>query len=112
MLLLVCILKDYRLVEALLLGFVEEGVTGATVLEGRGMGQILGNEVPLFASLRGLFPGAGAESHVVFSAMTAEKAARCLDLVSRVCGNLDEPGAGVAFTVRLETMLGLAPEIV
>lgn len=111
MTLLICILKDYRLVEALLLGFIEEGVTGATVLDGRGMGQILGNEVPLFASLRGLFPGAGADSHVVFSAMTAEKAGRCLDLVYRVCGNLDEPGAGVAFTVRLESIHGLAPEI-
>lgn len=111
MVLLVCILKDYRLVEDLLLGFVEAGVTGATVIEGRGMGQILGAEVPLFASLRGLFPGSGADSHVVFAAMDAAKVDTCLELAERVCGPLTEPGSGVVFTVPIGTIRGLATEI-
>ena len=63
--LVVCILKDYRRVEEILLGFVELGVTGATVFDARGMGQILGSEVPIFAGLRGLFPGSAVDSQII-----------------------------------------------
>jgi nitrogen regulatory protein P-II 1 len=110
MVLLVCILKDYRLVEDILLAFVEQGVSGATVLEGRGMGQIIANELPIFAGLRGLFPGAAVDSHVIISAMPRGKAFACLDLVERLAGPFDQPGSGIVFTIPLERTVGAAPE--
>ncbi len=109
--LLLCILKDYRRVEALLMAFVEAGVTGATVIDARGMGQLLGSESPIFASLRGLFPGSAADSHVIVSAVTTEKAAVCMALIERLCGPLEQPGAGIAFTLPLDQVVGLKPEI-
>lgn len=111
MILLVCILKDYRRVEEILLGFLELGVTGGTVLEGRGMGQLLGSEVPIFAALRGLFPGSVSDSNVILAVMRAEKAELCLDLIERIAGPLDQPGSGVAFTVPVVQVRGLMPEI-
>ncbi len=105
MVLLVTIIKDYRKIEEILLGFVEYEVTGATVLEGRGMGQIIG-DVPIFASLRGLFPGSAEDSHVLLAVMSAEKARKCTVLVDRVAGPLDQPGTGVVFTVPISNMLG------
>ena len=105
MVLLVTIIKDYRKIEEILLGFVEYEVTGATVLEGRGMGQIIG-DVPIFASLRGLFPGSAEDSHVLLAVMRAEKARKCTVLVDRVAGPLDRPGTGVVFTVPISNMLG------
>ena len=105
MVLLVTIIKDYRKIEEILLGFVEYEVTGATVLEGRGMGQIIG-DVPIFASLRGLFPGSAEDSHVLLAVMSAEKARKCTVLVDRVAGPLDQPGTGVVFTVPIFNMLG------
>ena len=109
--LLVCILKDYRLIQNLLLGFVEHGVTGATVLEGRGMGQILGSELPIFADLRGLFPGSAVESHVVLAVIRQGRSEVCLDLVERLAGPFDQPGSGIVFTVPLNRVIGLMPEI-
>jgi hypothetical protein len=106
-----CILKDYRRVEDLLLAFVEEGVTGATVLDARGMGQILGSEVPIFASLRGLFPGSVLDSHVVMAAMTQTKGAHCLDLIEQRFGPLSDPGSGIAWIMPLGRVVGLKPEI-
>ncbi len=111
MVLLVCILKDYRLVEDVLLGFLEQDVTGATVLEGRGMGQILATELPIFAGMRGLFPGSGVDSHVIVSVMPRGKAFGCLDLVERLAGPFDQPGSGIVFTIPVERVVGLAPEI-
>lgn len=109
--LLICVLKDYRLVEGLLLAFVEAGITGATVLEGRGMGQMLGMDFPLFANLRGLFPGSSAGSHVLFSVMPQAKLKLAYELLERTIGPLTEPGTGIAFSLPLDRVVGLAPEI-
>ena len=109
--LVVCILKDYRRVEELLLGFVELGVTGATVVDARGMGQILGSEVPIFAGLRGLFPGSAVDSQIVLSATTDEKARAAVALIERVCGPLEQPGAGIVMTLPLDDLRGLKAEI-
>lgn len=103
----VCILKDYRRVEDLLLAFVDHGIPGATVLEGRGMGQIVGGEMPAFAGARGAFPGSAADSQIVFSVMSAEQAAFCLKLANHLAGPLEEPGRGVAFVLPVSAALGV-----
>lgn len=110
MVLLVAICKDYRAVEDILLGFVELGITGATVLEGRGMGQIIG-QIPIFAGTRGLFPGSVSDSHVIVSVMEDGRAHKALALVDRVAGPLDQPGTGIAFTVPVGALDGLAREL-
>jgi nitrogen regulatory protein P-II 1 len=107
MVLLVVILKDYRRVEEVLLGFLEEGVTGATVVEGRGMGQLLASDLPIFAGVRGMFPGSAVDSQVIISVMSDERARACLQLVQKIAGPLEQPGAGVAFTVPLAGSLGI-----
>ncbi|MFN3198547.1 MAG: hypothetical protein ACE366_09040 [Bradymonadia bacterium] len=108
--LLVYILKDYRRVEDLILAMVEMGITGATCVDGRGMGQLIG-EMPIFAALRGLFPGSAVDSHVVFAAVPADKAHSALALMTRITGDATAAGAGVAFMVPLEGWVGIAPEI-
>ena len=75
--LLIAIVKDYSKVEEILLGFVEADIPGATVLEGQGMGQILGN-VPIFADLRGHFPGSMHDSYVLISVIDSSRIPRCL----------------------------------
>lgn len=109
MVLLVCILKDYRHVEALLLGFLELEIGGATVLDARGMGQLLVQEHPLFLGARDLFPGAGADSHVVLCITDAAKADAGLALLDRVANGIDRKGAGVGFSVPLGQVVGLSP---
>jgi hypothetical protein len=108
MVLLVCILKDYRHVEALLLGFLELEISGATVLDARGMGQMLVQEHPLFIGARDLFPGAGSDSHVVFCVTDGAKAAAGLKLLDRAANGIERKGAGVGFTVPLGQVVGLS----
>ena len=109
--LVICILKDYRRVEDVLLGFIELGITGATVVEARGMAQLVGGQHPLFASVRGLFPGSTHDSHLSLAAMDAAQVETALALIDRVTGGLDQPGRGVVFTVPVRHMRGRAAEI-
>ena len=108
--LLVVILKDYRKVESVLLGFVELDVTGATVLEGQGMGQLLG-DVPIMVDLKGLFPGSANDSYVILAAMSAGQITQCMGLVESVCGTMDAPSAGIMFTVPIGAVRGMKPAI-
>ena len=108
--LLVCIVKDYRAVEALLLAFLELDVTGSTVIEGRGMGQMVG-EVPIFAGLRGHFPGSAVDSQVVLTVIEDTQVTACMNAIEATVGPLDEPGTGIAFSVPLGSVIGLASKI-
>ena len=108
--LVVAILKDYRLVEEVLLRFVDIDVTGATVVEGQGMGQILG-DVPILSGLRGLFPGSGKASFVILAVVDERRVESCIQAISETTGDMNDPGRGIAFTVPLGTVEGLKESI-
>lgn len=108
MVVLVAILKDYRHVEELVLGYLELGIAGATVVEARGMGQMLVQEHPLFNSVRDLFPGAGADSHMVISVTDGSRATRGLALLGRITQGIARGGAGIGFTLPIGQAVGLA----
>ena len=110
MLLLVTILKEYRHVEELMLGFVELEVGGSTVIEGSGMGEILGN-LPILSSVRQLFPKSGSTSHVVLTATNERKAAQCMTFVREQFNLEDSPGAGIIFSVPIANAFGLSEAI-
>jgi len=105
--LFVCILKDYRRVEEVLLALLELGISGATLLEGRGMGQILGGEMPLFAGMRGLFPGSAQDSQLILAVISQEMTPECFSVVEHIAGPLDSSGAGIAFSLPLDRVMGL-----
>ena len=107
MVLFFSIIKDYRRVEEILLAFVENDITGATVLEGQGMGQILGN-LPIFADMRGMFPGSSHDSQIIFSVLDENKAQRAMTLCEEIVGDMSLAGHGVCFTVPLISAMGVA----
>jgi len=52
--LLVAILNSPDDVDAILAGFVELGVRGATIINSEGMGRVLSHDIPIFAGLQTL----------------------------------------------------------
>ncbi|NCG32013.1 MAG: hypothetical protein GWP44_03950, partial [Proteobacteria bacterium] len=52
--LLVAVINDPEKVDEILSGFVELGITGATVLQSEGMGSVLSHDIPIFAGLQTL----------------------------------------------------------
>lgn len=104
--LLVCLIKDFRHVDEILAGFLELGITGATVVDARGMGEIITQDIPVFSGLRSLFPRGDLHTYMIMSLIEQEAFENIAALVEEVCGDLDSPGNGVLFTLPVKTVRG------
>ena len=104
--LLVIVLKGHRRLESVIEGFLELALPGATVLDARGMGEIVSSDIPVFSGFRSLFGGVTEESYVLISVLTPEQVTEALALVSDVCGEFAREGAGIAFTLPVLEFLG------
>ncbi len=109
--LLVLILNKVEKLEEVLEGFLEVGVTGATIIESIGMGHIISQEVPIFAGLRFMFAGAKPHNKMVFSVITDDKEEPAIKVLKKILGDLGQTGTGIVFTVPLDRVEGLKPEI-
>ena len=110
--LLVCVLNREETLEDILSGFLELGVTGATVLRSEGMGRVLATEVPVFAGLQTLRARSRPQNITILSVIESPELMRsAIAHVQQVCGDLNEPSTGILFTVPVNTVVGLAPEL-
>jgi len=108
--LLVLFLNKVEKLEEVLEGFVEVGISGATVVDSVGMGHILSEEVPIFAGLRFMFAGNKPHNKTIFSVMRDEKEEQVIRLLKKILGDLNQPGTGIVFTISLDRVEGLKPE--
>ena len=77
--LLLAVINEPERVDDIIAGFFEIGLRGATVISSEGMGNILSHEIPIFAGLQ------------------------------RICGDMEQPATGIAMTIPLDRVVGLAP---
>ncbi len=109
--LLFIVLNKEEYLEPVLELFVESGVRGATVLDSVGMGRILAHDIPIFAGLRNLMPESRPFNKTIFTVIEDEKILPLISAIEEVMGSLDEPGTGLAFTVPVDFVRGLAPAL-
>lgn len=110
--LLVCVINQEEKLEDILAGFLELGITGATVINSAGMGQVLSQEVPIFAGLQTLLSRARPQNVTIFSVVESkEKLEAAIKLVQEICGDLTRPATGIVFTVPVSRVVGLKPEL-
>ena len=109
--LLILILNKVEKLEEVFEGFLEIGITGATVIDSVGMGHILSEEVPIFAGLRFMFAGSKPHNKTIISVIKDEKEKLAIDVLQKILGNLNEPGTGIVFTIPIDRVEGLKPEI-
>jgi nitrogen regulatory protein P-II 1 len=109
--LLLAVINHAELVDDVLAGFVELGITGATVLESRGMGRVLSRDVPIFAGVPELREESRPENRTVLCVVSDEKADSAIIMIQAVIGSLEQPGAGIACLLPLTRVVGLAREL-
>lgn len=110
--LLIAVINQEEKLEDVLAGFLEIGVTGATVINSEGMGRLLASEVPIFAGLAALQRRTRPRNQTLFTVIQDEaKVDAALALLQEVCGSLDQPGTGIAFTIPVSRVVGLKPEL-
>ena len=104
--LVIAVVKGHRRVELVMEGFLELDLRGATVIDAKGMGQIVSTELPIFSGFRSLFPGSGEESYVILSVLREEQAEEAIRMLRDVCGDFAEKGTGIVFTVPVTGFIG------
>ena len=85
--LLILILNKVEKLEEVLEGFLEIGITGATVVDSIGMGHILSEDVPIFLGLRFMFAGAKPHNKTILSAIKDEKEESAIQILKKILGN-------------------------
>ncbi len=103
--LFVIILDKSQLVDDLITGFLDIGVRGATIIESRGMGEIIRQDMPVFSGLASLF-GETTGSRMLMSVMPESMVEQVYQLVQEVVGQLDQPNSAVCFTLPVESFRG------
>lgn len=101
--LLVMIASDHAMFDDLITALLDIGLTGATVIESRGMGAILREEMPIFAGLAALIPE-HTGSRVLLSVTTREQAGRVFQYMETELKAANRP---IALTVPIEHAAGL-----
>lgn len=109
--LLITVINDPEKLDEILSGFVEMGITGATILNTEGMGHLLSHDIPIFAGLQTLITRSRPQNRTIFSVLEDDKVEPALALLQDVCGNLDDPATGIAFVVPVTQVVGLASEL-
>ena len=108
--LLVFVLNNEELLEDVLSAYAEAGVPGSTIIDSEGMGRVLTYEVPLFNDFKDFMKGNKPYNKTIFSVIRNEDCIPRLEkLLDTICGNLDEPGTGILFTVPIDYVRGLVP---
>ena len=109
--LLILVLNKVEKLEEVLEGYLEVGISGATIIDSVGMGHILSEEVPIFAGLRFMFAGAKPHNKTVISVIRDEKEDAAIKILKNILGDLHEPGVGIVFVLPLDRVEGIKPEI-
>ena len=109
--LLVAVINHEEKLDDVLAGFIELGITGATIVSSEGMGRVLSHDVPIFAGLRSLTARSRPRNQTILSVVEDDKIEAALALIQDVCGSLDAPGIGIVFTLPVSRVVGLSPEL-
>ena len=111
MYLLIAVVNDPEKVDDILSGYLEIGIRGATIIDSEGMGRVLSHDIPIFAGLQTLISRSRPQNRTIFSVVEENKVNPALALLREVCGDLSAPATGIAFTLPLDRVVGLAPEL-
>ena len=109
--LLLAVINDPERLDDVLSGFLEIGITGATVVNSEGMGRLLSHDIPIFAGLQTLISRSRPQNRTILSVVDDEKVEPALAILQEVCGDFTRPATGIAMTIPVDRVVGLAPEL-
>ncbi len=109
--LLLAVINEPKKVDDIIAGFFEIGLRGATVIHSEGMGRILSHDIPVFAGLQTLLQGSRPQNRTIFSVVSDEQVDPAMEVLQRVCGTMESPATGIAVTIPLGKVVGLAPRL-
>ena len=72
----------------------------------------MSQEIPIFAGLQTLIARSRPQNQTLFSVIDdTETMENALKIIQEVCGRFDDPATGIAMTIPVNRVVGLAPEL-
>ncbi|NLM11180.1 MAG: hypothetical protein GX213_10500 [Clostridiaceae bacterium] len=108
--LLLLVLNQVEKLEDLLMGFMDEGITGATIINSTGMIKELAGHMedqPIFGSQWFNIDTDRKESKTIFMALSEKQVEKARKVIHQVIGDLSEPDTAVLFTIPLISSEGI-----
>lgn len=98
------VLNEIDYMEDILSGFVENEITGATIVDSQGMGSALANsdndDIPLFGKFRMLIGDSHPYSKTIFTVLKDEMMVdKAVAVVREIVSDISNPAVGFMFTV-------------
>jgi len=100
--LLFAVIENEDLLDELITGRMDLGVSGATVIETTGALQLITQHIPIFAGLRSLTSGGGRHNKTIFTAIqTDELLESAVAFLESLCKKTEKAHQGVYFVTPL-----------
>ena len=95
-------MENEDLLDELITGWMDLGVSGATVIETTGALQLITQHVPIFAGLRSLTSGGGRHNKTIFTAIQSDELLNsAISFLEDLCKKTEKPHQGVYFAAPL-----------
>lgn len=102
MYLLIAVINDEAVLDELITGWLDIGVTGATVMETTDVLQLISHNIPIFAGFRSLTSGGMTHNKTLFTAIESREALdQAVSYLETLCHETEKPHQGVYFVVPL-----------
>lgn len=110
--LLIAVINDETLLEDILTGWLDMGITGATVIESTDLLQLISHHIPIFAGFRSMTAGGGLHNKTIFTAIESrsmlEKAVNHLE---QICRDTGKSSQGVYLALPIDSFGRLGVEM-
>lgn len=109
------VLNEIDYLDDILSDFVENEISGATILDSQGMGSAIVNsnnkDIPLFSALKMLIGDSHPYSKTIFTVLENESMVeKAVEIVQEVVANINSTGVGFMFTVPIAKVYPMKKE--
>ncbi len=112
MYLLIAIINNEELLDELITGWLDIGVSGSTVIESTDSLQLISHHVPIFAGFRSFTSGGMKHNKTLLTVIESEKLCRsACDFLEVLCRETGVPHQGIYCVVPIIRFNRLGPEI-
>lgn len=106
--LLVCIIEKEEKLDDVLEALIEEGITGASILNTRGLFEYMADEIPIFAGFRNLIVDHNPTNKMLISVLPdSASVTRAMNTIESAYGDFSQPNMGIMFSLDIGNIRGL-----
>jgi len=108
--LLIFVLNKEELLDDILTGLLDIGVSGATVVDTMGMLQVISQDIPIFAGFRSMTTGGRSHNKTIFSVIREEEILKeAIAFIEETCLQFEEKTIGILATAPVTYFSHLGP---